>query len=75
MYSYEYVCAHTNIKITKWKKQLTSSIRQMCKEVPSTPVGVPFPTLLTPTTSSLASSLISSLTINAIDQPASPIEN
>ncbi|EGT59842.1 CBN-CEH-19 protein [Caenorhabditis brenneri] len=51
---------------TKWKKQLTTSIRQMCKEVPSTPVGVPFPALLSPPTS-LATSLISSLASNAIN--------
>ncbi|CCD67721.1 Homeobox protein ceh-19 [Caenorhabditis elegans] len=36
---------------TKWKKQLTSSIRQMVKDAPtSTSVGVPFQSLLTPPT-------------------------
>uniref|UniRef100_A0A8R1HSL3 Homeobox domain-containing protein n=1 Tax=Caenorhabditis japonica TaxID=281687 RepID=A0A8R1HSL3_CAEJA len=39
---------------TKWKKQLTTSIRQMCKEVPTPSIGMPFPTLLaSPTTPSL----------------------
>ncbi|CAI2351210.1 unnamed protein product [Caenorhabditis sp. 36 PRJEB53466] len=51
---------------TKWKKQLTTSIRQMCKEVPTAPIGVPFPALLTPSTS-LATSLISSLASKSAD--------
>ncbi|EFO88063.1 CRE-CEH-19 protein [Caenorhabditis remanei] len=61
---------------TKWKKQLTSSIRQMCKEVPTNPVvGVPFPALITPP-NTLATSIISTLTNNSISsQEESTNEN
>ncbi|KAF1758342.1 hypothetical protein GCK72_014800 [Caenorhabditis remanei] len=61
---------------TKWKKQLTSSIRQMCKEVPTNPVvGVPFPALITPP-NTLATSIISTLTNNNISsQEESTNEN
>lgn len=58
------------ISRTKWKKQLTTSIRQMCKDAPSTaPIGVPFPALLSSPTS-LATSLINSLTSKPTDQSA-----
>ncbi|CAO4374753.1 unnamed protein product [Caenorhabditis nigoni] len=61
---------------TKWKKQLTSSIRQMCKEVPSTPV-VPFPALLSQPSTSLATSLISSLntSVSRQEDSSSVIDN